>query len=216
LSAYHKLKRRCDKWSLRRLRKASHRAATGFARKRVGEVTQLQAVDFVGANKHYGEPKGWDERVDGKCHMLHVQQVDRLADRNDAGEVIRLNELPTPECISCWELSFWQAVYLLLTRRVWFRVIGVQPPVSLHVERIYEVLDGEAPYEPSPVSTADPDYVAGVLAKYRGLAIQQMTVAGAREVIGAYGDPLKYLSDITNLDDKEYWQLKMASTMQIV
>ena len=39
---------------------------------------------------------------------------------------------------SCWKLSFWEKIKVVFTGKIFIMILGLQPPISLAIEKPYE------------------------------------------------------------------------------
>lgn len=71
----------------------------------------MKPIRFPEQNRTFIAPEGMEDKVDALPAFVGEGQV-----------------------ISCWKLSLWERIKLLLTGRLWFSVIGdAQPPIWLGV-----------------------------------------------------------------------------------
>lgn len=75
----------------------------------------MKAIDFDGSNHNFGKPKDWDEKKDGKCVTLPV---------NNNGIV----------SWSCWEPSETDIQDIIENKKIWLGIWGGEnhPVVSVH------------------------------------------------------------------------------------
>lgn len=175
---------------------------------------QLLPSDFKGSNLRLGAPEGWDDVKLGECNVLYTQQVRNVIIKDSEGKVINYRDLPHVEYQSLWVLNWKQRLKILITGEVWLRMVGLQPPVTLTLKRIYGASTGSEQYTPKPVQENDSGYLQAILNRYRNRTFCEFSVDDCRTLINAYGDPLKVLPDSKNMDDPEYWQLQFRATLE--
>lgn len=87
------------------------------------QLDQLVPSTFDGQTHVFGAPANWDREKDGECAVLGVQEWQHP-------------ETPGhKDYLSCWKLTLWQRLRVLLRGEVWLNIAGMQPPVSLHVNK---------------------------------------------------------------------------------
>ena len=83
----------------------------------------MKAVKFSQCNFVW---RGWDHTGDGEP--------------GGQGVPPKVYDLPVyctdqDQSLSCWKMSFWDRLRVLLTGRVWLWVCGQHPPVSVEAKR---------------------------------------------------------------------------------
>ena len=91
----------------------------------------MTPIPFREQNITYNPPEGMEDKL--VCDEL------AMAKDIDGVSTSSLGALPAfrgeGQVISCWHLTLWERIKLLLTGRLWFSVIGNgQPPIWLGVD----------------------------------------------------------------------------------
>lgn len=83
----------------------------------------MRAIHFIGVNRVYVAPKGWDEGKHGECHDLFVAQADE--------DGLKL-------CTSVWKPTQQELEILNEGGSIVLQIVGGQPPIMLSAQNITE------------------------------------------------------------------------------
>lgn len=86
----------------------------------------MRAVDFLGVNRRFGAPNGWDAEKHGECSVLPV-----LLWKDGDG-------LTT--MTSVWEFTPEERLAIANGAKIALNCVGGQPPVSLEVTTVETIL----------------------------------------------------------------------------